>query len=903
MNEETRPHWHAYTAKEALSSLETPQAGLSTAEASARLLQYGLNRLRPRKRRGAWSRLLSQLHNVLIYVLLIAGLVTLLLGHLADAAVIVGVVVINAVIGFVQEGKAERALEAVSKLLSPQAMVMRDGQKFSVPAELLVPGDLVFLQSGDRVPADLRLWQLRELMIDESMLTGESLPVSKHDKPVNENSPLGDRLNMGYAGTLVTSGQSAGVVTATGDITEIGRISTMLDEVQTLSTPLTRQIQTFAGTLTTAILALATLTAIFGISARNYSVEDMFLAAVGLAVAAIPEGLPAIITITLAIGVQRMASNRAIIRRLPAVETLGSVSTICSDKTGTLTRNEMTVQTVVTSELWLTVSGVGYDPHGVFVAEADSLPVNDQPVVNELCRAGILCNDSALREVDGQWQVEGDPMEGALIVVGRKAGFMPEHLGEQYPRLDIIPFESAHRFMATLHHDHAGHHFTIVKGAAETLFSRCHWQMTPHGRQPFEAQYWIDELERIARKGQRTLAIATKQLPPASVELRFSDIDDLCLLGIVGITDPPRAESVTAVAECRAAGIRVKMITGDHAGTAVAIARQLGIGDNGRVLSGTQLDQLDDEALRRQVLEVDVFARASPEHKLRLVEAIQANGEVLAMTGDGVNDAPALKRADVGVAMGRNGTEAAKQAAEMVLADDNFASIMRAVREGRNVYDNIKKSILFILPTNGGEALTILAAIALGRMLPVTAAQILWVNMITAVTLALALAFEPAEPDIMQRPPRSPREPLLSRFMVWRILFVSLLMVIGTFGLFIWERTHGADIETARTVAVNTLVMAEIFYLFNVRFLYAPVCNRNGLLGNRYVLLAIMLVIAFQLLFTYLPFMQQAFSTTAIGFAAWARILAFGVLMFLVIELEKWLLARLYPPTRDLPAH
>jgi len=894
MSEEPTKHWHAHTVAEALSVLATPEAGLSAAQAAQRLAEFGPNRLRPPKVRSAWSRFLTQFHNILIYVLLAAGLVTLSLGHVVDAAVIVAVVTVNALIGFVQEGRAERALDAVRKLLSPQAMVMRDGQKYGIPAELLVPGDLVFVQSGDRVPADLRLCQLRELKIDESMLTGESLAVGKQTALISENAPLGDRLNMAYAGTLVASGQGMGVVTATGENTEIGHISSLLDTVQTLSTPLTRQMSRFATTLTLVILMVAAFTALFGISVRGYSLAEMFLAAVALAVAAIPEGLPAIITITLAIGVQRMAAKRAIIRRLPAVETLGSVSTICSDKTGTLTRNEMTVQTLITAQNAIRVTGVGYDPHGDFVTEDSGAPVDDQSIIKQLCRAATLCNDSALRQIDGQWRVEGDPMEGALIVLGEKSGLSVPQLGEQFPRLDVIPFESQHRFMATLHHDHAGRHFILVKGAAEVLFPLCLRQQHGEEEQAFAQDYWLDQLERIARDGQRTLAIAMKPAAAGTTELRFDDIDELCLIGLLGITDPPRDEAMSAVAECRAAGIRVKMITGDHAGTALAIARQLGIGDGRSALGGTQLDSLDDLALQQQVREVDVFARASPEHKLRLVEAVQANGEVLAMTGDGVNDAPALKRADVGIAMGRKGTEAAKQAAEVVLADDNFASIMQAVREGRNVYDNIKKSILFILPTNGGEALTILAAIAFGRMLPVTAAQILWVNMITAVTLALALAFEPAEPDIMRRPPRDPREPLLSRFMAWRIVFVSLLMVAGTFGLFVWERLHGTDIETARTVAVNALVVAEIFYLLNVRFLSAPVLNRKGLIGNRYVLLAIALVSLFQLLFTYLPFMQQLFSTRGLEAVAWARILGFGVMLLLVVELEKWLLVQIH---------
>ncbi len=882
--------WHAMDAGQVVSGLKSTQDGLRVSEAAERLQRVGPNQLRPPKMRSPWARLLSQFHNVLIYVLLGAGLVTLLLGHQIDAAVILAVVVINALIGFIQEGKAERALDAVRSLLSPTAMVMRDGQRMSIAASELVPGDLVFVQSGDRVPADVRLLQQHELRVDEAMLTGESLPVAKQTNLVEEQAQLGDRRNMLYSGTMVTSGQGQGVVAETGENTEIGRIGSLLEEVQTLSTPLTRQMHHFALLLTIVILGVAGVTALFGVLVRDYSIGEMFLAAVGLAVAAIPEGLPAIITIALAIGVQRMAGKHAIIRRLPAVETLGSVSTICSDKTGTLTRNEMTVQSVVLGGRELQVSGVGYDPHGGFVdGSSGASQVPDDRLV-ELCRAGLLCNDAALRRSDGGWRVEGDPMEGALVVLGVKAGLQAHEIGEAYPRVDIIPFESEHRFMATLHHDHAGHHFLYVKGAAEALFPHCILQRSDQGDRPFDAAAWNRDIDTIAARGQRTLVVAAKALPPGKTELSFSDIDGLTLLGVVGITDPPRQEAIEAVAECRRAGIGVKMITGDHVGTALAIGKQIGIGDGVGAVSGAGLSAMDDAELREAVRRVDVFARATPEHKLRLVQALQANGEVVAMTGDGVNDAPALKRADVGVAMGMKGTEAAKQSAEMVLADDNFASIEQAVREGRTVYDNIRKAILFILPTNGGEALTILAAIALGRMLPVTAAQILWVNMITAVTLALALAFEPAEENIMQRPPRDTREPLLNRFMVWRIVFVSLLMVAGTFGLFLYERFLGASIETARTVAVNALVMAEVFYLLNVRLLQAPALTRNGLLGNRYVLMAIALVLGFQALFTYLPVMQQVFGTTGLEGASWIRILGFGISLFLLVEVEKWLL-------------
>ena len=897
MQHQPTSDWHAQEADEILQRLAVEPSGLSAPEAARRLGQYGPNRLTPAKRRSGLMRLLSQFDNVLIYILLIAAGVTLSLGHLVDSGVILAVVLVNGIIGFIQEGKAEKALEAVRSLLSLQATVIRDDRRFSIPAEELVPGDLVFLQSGDRVPADLRLLNLRELRIDEAILTGESMPVGKRLEPVPVDAQLGDRLNMGYSGTLVTYGQGTGVVTATGDATEIGRISAMLEEVEHMSTPLTRQMARFARGLTSAILVIALLTALFGILVHQYPVSEMFLAAVGLAVAAIPEGLPAIITITLAIGVQRMAARNAIIRHLPAVETLGSVSVICSDKTGTLTCNEMTVRSLATAEHEYQVSGEGYDPHGAFSSASHDEQLHAHPVLQELCRAGLLCNDAALHRREDQWRIDGDPMEGALVVLGCKAGLDPLLLAEELPRDDVIPFESEHRFMATLHHDHAGGRWVYLKGATEVVFGRCRWQRGSHGDDDFDHDHWLAEVERIAMRGQRTLAIATLQVPADKETLQFADVESaLTLLGIVGIIDPPRGEAIKAVAECRSASIGVKMITGDHATTATVIAAQMGIGDGQRVLTGADLDRLDDQALREQVMAVDVFARASPEHKLRLVQALQACDQVVAMTGDGVNDAPALKRAGVGVAMGLKGTEAAKEAAEMVLVDDNFASIGHAVREGRTVYDNIKKSILFILPTNGGEALTILAAVALGRMLPVTAVQILWVNMITAVTLALALAFEAGERNLMQRRPRHPSEPLLSGFMVWRILFVSVLMVIGCFGLFLWQRTQGVELEAARTVAVNALVVAECFYLLNTRLLTASALNRAGLCGNCYVLIAIALVLSFQLLFTYLPLMQTFFGTAAIGWREWLYILAFGLLLFLLVELEKTVLRRRQGP-------
>lgn len=838
-------------------------------------------------------RFLEQFHNVLIYVLLFAGIGTFALGHWVDSGVILAVVLVNATIGFIQEGKAEQALDAIGQMLSHKAMVKRDGRFISLPAEQLVPGDVVLLQSGDGVPADLRLFRRRDLRIEEAILTGESVPVDKDTAPVAEQASIGDRKNMGYSGTLVTYGQGQGVVVATGDNTEIGRISDMLGRVEVLTTPLLRQMSVFAKWLTIAIGILALFTFAYGVLVNDEAMSDMFLAAVGLAVAGIPEGLPAIMTITLAIGVQRMAKKNAIIRRLPAVETLGAVTVICSDKTGTLTRNEMTVQTLATRSCNIEVSGVGYDPHGSFSRDGAEVTAEDFPLLRDIAMAALLCNDATLTEAEGQWQLHGDPTEGALLTLALKAGLDPKYYDEQYPRTDVIPFESQHRFMATLHHDHNGHGFIYVKGAPERLLEMCDKQRDTGIDTPVDLSFWNQALHELASRGQRLLAIGFKPAPAGQQSLNFSDVDsNLTLLGIVGIIDPPREEAISAVQKCRAAGITVKMITGDHAVTARAIGAQMGIGDGHTALQGIDLDLFDESQFKEAALTTDVFARVSPEQKLQLVTALQASGNVVSMTGDGVNDAPALKRADVGVAMGQNGTEVAKEAAEMVLTDDNFASIAHAVEEGRTVYDNLKKSILFILPTNGGEAFTIIAAIITGHMLPITPVQILWINMITAVTLALTLAFEPAEQDVMKRAPRDPQEPILSGFLIWRILFVSLILVAGTFGLFLWELEQGASIELARTVAVNTLVMFEIFYLFSARHLLAPSVTREGLFGNRYVLYAIGILILFQLALTYLPPVQFLFHTVAMSADAWIRVVAVASSVLILVELEKLLLRK-----------
>ncbi len=880
--------WHALPAEKAINDLSSSRDGLTAADAAARLERYGPNALPAGARKSLLWRFLLQFHNVLIYVMIAGAVITLLLAHYVDTAVILSVIIINAIIGVIQENKAEAALEAIRNMISPRASVLREGHRVTIDAAHLVPGDVLLLEAGDRVTADIRLIKARNLRIDEAILTGESVAVDKGTDPAAEAAALGDRRSMAYSGTLVTSGQGAGVVVATGPNSEIGRISALLSRVEQLETPLIRQMNNFARQLTFAILALCAVTFFFAVFARGYAMDLAFLAVVSMAVSAVPEGLPAVMTITLAIGVQRMAARNAIIRHLPAVETLGSVSTICSDKTGTLTRNEMTVTRVVLARRAYDVGGVGYAQKGGFNLGGNEADATADAVLMSAARTAILCNDAALREHDGQWSVDGDPMEGALMAFGLKAGYEREPLTKSLPRLDEIPFDAAHRYMATLHHSHDGVVFACIKGAPERILEMCRTQGTDSGDAQIDKAYWLSAIDDLARKGQRVLALASLPLPNDKRTLDFGDVDQgLRLDALVGLIDPPRPEAIAAVAECRSAGISVKMITGDHAATAGAIAGELGLAANAKVVTGHDLDTVDEKALLTLAAETSVFARTSPEHKLRLVEALQADGDVIAMTGDGVNDAPALKRADVGVAMGRSGTEAAKEAADMVLADDNFASIVAAVREGRTVYDNLTKVIGWTLPTNGGEILIVVAAILFGITLPLTPVQILWINMVTTVGLGLVLAFEPAEPNIMQRPPRPSSAPILSPFLLWRVVFVSCLFAAGALGIFAWAQNRGLSVETARTMVVNTVVVLEIFYLFSVRYLYGASLTWRGMLGTPAVLIGIAVTVGLQLAFTYLAPMQYLFQTTAIGFVEGVAIISTGIALFAILEIEK----------------
>lgn len=929
--------WHHRTPEEVVALLETtPELGLSQAEAEARQERFGPNALPGKPRKSALRRFLLQFHQPLVYILLASGAVMAALREPVDAGVILGVVLVNAVVGYLQEAKAVRALTALASTMTTEATLVRGGLTSRQDAAVLVPGDVVLLRSGDKVPADVRIVHSRELRVDESMLTGESLPVEKAPAPVPLAAALAERTSMAYAGALVAYGLGRCVVVATGTGTELGRISALMESADELETPLTRKISRFSHVLLVGILALAAVNFVLGI-ARGEGAVDMFMASVALAVGAIPEGLPAAVTIILAIGVSRMAQRRAVIRRLPAVETLGGVTVICTDKTGTLTENQMTVRRLWAGGEGAEVTGNGYAPAGAVVVAGKPLGSGPSAAQAECLRAGLLCNDAGLLcnnaelratreghggegkcgegncgvgqggEAGGEiWRVEGDPSEAALLVSAGKAGLDRATERALRPRLDELAFESERQYMATLHSRPEGPNtgkaeaVVYLKGSAERVLERCSLALDREGEVvPLDEEQALVQLEHMAAQGLRVLAFARKEFLVRPARLEHADVaGDMVFLGLQGMIDPPRAEAVIAVADCRRAGIEVKMITGDHAGTALAIGRMLGLGGAGcaaggtcRALTGSELAELTEVALAREVREVAVFARVSPEQKLRLVRALQAQGEIVAMTGDGVNDAPALKQADIGVAMGITGTEAAKEAADMVLTDDNFATIAAAVREGRGIYDNLIKFIVWTLPTNLGEGMVILAAFLFGVSLPILPVQILWINMTTAGSLGLMLAFEPREPGLMARPPRPPSRPILGRKLSERIVLVGLLLLVTAFGLFEWELARGASVEQARTVAVNVFVLVETAYLYNSRsFLRSPLAL--GFFSNPWVNVGAGVMIGLQLLYTYAPFMNTLFASAPIGAVAWAKVVAAALLVFLVVEAEKALRRR-----------
>lgn len=880
----------ALTDDEVLAHLEADAGGLRAADAVTRLEIAGPNRLPEPARKPGWLRFLAHFNDTLIYILLGAAVIKALMGDWLDFWVIMAVAIINAVIGYIQEGRAEKALAGIRGMLSADASARRDGGWVTVPAADLVPGDVVRLMPGDKVPADLRLLQAFQLRIDEAALTGESVPSSKTTDAVAPDAGVGDRASMAFSGTIVSAGQGRGVVTATGPTTELGRIQSLADEAEALATPLTRQLDGFGRVLTIVILAMAAIMMMIGRFLHGMPYPELISAAIGFAVAAIPEGLPALVTITLAIGVQQMARHNAITRKLPAVEALGSVTTVCSDKTGTLTRNEMTVRHIVTPLGEYDVTGIGYAPEGEIVPTGPQAPSGGD--LAAILAIATLCNDAHIvRGDDGAWSLVGEPTEGALKAVAIKGGV--GSTGGR--RVAVIPFDSAHKLMATLNEGarsggEAGEvsRAILVKGAPDRLLERSLTQRGADGSEPLDLARWDAAVDALSSQGLRVLAAARKPVKPTTDEFALDDLVDLEFIGLWGIVDPPRPEAVEAIADCHTAGIRVKMITGDHAGTALAIAHEMGLaGADAEVLTGAELEALSQEQLREVVRDVDVYARTSPEHKIRIVRALQSHGEVVAMTGDGVNDAPALTRADVGIAMGIKGTEATKEAAEFVLADDNFATIRSAIAEGRRIYDNLRKSIVFLLPTNGAQSLVILVAVVFGLALPVTSVQVLWVNMVTAVTLSLALAYEPAERGIMRRPPRASGGPIIDRSELGFVLIVSLLIGGATMGVFYGVVATGEDIEVARTEAVLMLALGQLAYLFNCRFLTRSSLTVDVLRGNRVVWWSAIALVVLQLIYTYVPFMNVLFESRPLAATAWILPIVVSIGIFLAVEALK----------------
>jgi len=888
------PAHHGLAAHEVVLLLETdPHRGLSNDDAAERLERFGSNTLPVDPGAGLVKRWLRQFHHPLIYVLLAAGLITAGLHEFVDSAVIFGVVLVNAIVGFIQESKAEAALESLRSMVHTDAKVLRDGRGQTVPSAQLVPGDLVLLEAGDKIPADIRLLRGAELRVNESALTGESAPVEKDEVVLPTTTPVADRRNMTYSGTLVTAGYGAGIVVATGAETEVGEIHRLVGAAETLATPLTAKLAWFSKILTIGILGLAAVT--FGVGLlRQQDAVETFTAAIALAVGAIPEGLPAAVTITLAIGMARMARRRAVIRRLPAVETLGSTTVICADKTGTLTENQMTVQVIWTPDAVVEATGTGYAPDGGLV-DADGAPVSadSNAALRWSLLAGARCNDAALGHDADRWDVVGDPTEGAMLVAAAKAGLDLDRLATRLPRVAVIPFSSERQYMASMHRD-GDDHVVLVKGAVERILDLCGMQMSASGAlRPLDRAGVLRTADSLTGRGLRVLATGVRTATGADDFEEDALPGSLTLTGLQAMLDPPRAAATSAVAACHTAGIDVKMITGDHGGTAAAIATRVGLIDDreprqGAVLTGTDLAALGADDYPEAVDRASVFARVSPEQKLRLVEQLQARGHVVAMTGDGVNDAPALRQASIGVAMGKSGTEVAKDAADIILTDDDFATIEAAVEEGRGVFDNLTKFITWTLPTNIAEGLVILAAIAVGAALPILPTQILWINMTTAVALGLMLAFEPKEPGIMTRPPRDPNQPLLTRGLVMRILLVATLLVGSAWWLFQWELGNGASLAEARTAAMNLFVVVEAFYLFSCRSLTRSMW-RIGVFSNRWIILGVTVQAIGQLAITYLPSMNLVFGTAPIAAGAWARIFVIAVAVSLVAAVDKLL--------------
>ena len=1034
MNKINENKWFALASDAVLKQLNTNTTeGLSTPEITTRQQTYGKNLLPEKKKQSAIIKFLKHFNDILIYVLFAAAIITFFLEHYLDTVVIMIVAFINASIGFFQENKAEKALEDIKKMLSHKAQVIRNGKRLEIDAAELTIGDIVFLSPGDKVPADLRIIKADNLRIEESPLTGESVPSEKRIEPLAEDTMLGDRINMAFSSTTVRAGTGVGVVVAIGENTEIGKINQMMSDIEDITTPLLKQTAQFGKMVSAVILVGSALIFAFGYFFRSdcYAPQELLLSVIGLAIAVIPEGLPAILSIILAIGVQNMAKRNSIVRTLPSVETLGSVSVICSDKTGTLTKNEMTVKTLETRDGEYFVTGAGYAPVGKIYHNSNNIDCRrdpevcecckevdfiKEPVLQELIEAFYICNEAVLsKDEDSHWMIAGDPTEGSLITLYHKAVCMDiedaacKHHGfeesiminalskeescltkgchtaldavspsdtveyteiphqvrydsinnnnkdinhsslntnhsNRNRRISTIPFDSEYKYMATLI-ERDDHNVIVIKGAPDKLMDMSQYEKSDTNIEPFVREHWERQITAIAVRGQRTIGAAYKMIDKSITEIDHSHIQDgIIFLGLAGIIDPPREEAIASVAKCKEAGITVKMITGDHIDTARTIAKELGIGlktirnekleirNDGnsvkgvchtplqgpivgaygirpnnttdinhlslntnhcevKALQGKDLEKMTDEELAEAVLDCDVFARTSPEHKLRLVRALQSKGITCAMTGDGVNDAPALRKADVGIAMGIKGTEVTKDAAEIVLADDNFSTIVAAVEEGRRVYDNLKKTILFILPTNGAEGFLIMASILFGTIMPLIPVQILWVNMVTSITISLALAFELIEPNAMKRPPRSPKTPLLSGYFIWRIFFVSVLIGGWTLWLNIYLLDAGFSIELVRTITLQTIVIAQMFHLFNSRSVRGSAFSYAS--RNKAVFYVCGLLFVLQFAITYLPFMNVAFGTVPLDLSAWKYPFLLGIAVFLIVELEKAIMRKI----------
>jgi len=894
--------WHASSDQDVITRLGTRPDGLNDEEITERLQHFGANTLARTGGTSPWLIFWRQINNPIGWLLLAAGALAVALKKPTDAAVVFGAVGINAIIGFIQEYRAGKAIEALAAMIPEAATAVRNGQSIAVSADGLVPGDIVTVQSGDKVPADLRLIRVKNLLVEEAALTGESLPVAKRSEAVLPDSPLGDRFCMAYSGTLVVQGTATGVVVATGNSTELGRINALLNQTTQLETPLTRQLARVTTGITVAVVVVVAVLIAFGIWIKDAPLGESLMVAVSLAVAAIPEGLPAVITICLAIGVRRMAERHAVVRHLPAVETLGSTTIICSDKTGTLTRNEMTVQVAWLEGHEYRFSGIGYAPEGDIEHDGARL-TTVPPALLELLSIAVLCNDSALRPEGDSWAITGDPTEAALVVAGQKAGLNAHEFRSRHQRLDVIPFESDTKYMATLNRIDGKSHI-LLKGAPEIVIVRC--TLSEPGQQTIN-----EAMETYARQGMRVIAFAQRR-DVAAEEISPDDVTmNLQFAGLLCMIDPPRTEAMDAIRICHSAGITVKMITGDHPVTAEAIGRQLGLLQHGQVaLTGRDLDGLTETELQSAVMSTNVFARVAPEHKIALVQALQTQRHVVAMTGDGVNDAPALKRADIGIAMGITGTAVSKEAAKVVLMDDNFASITAAVEEGRRVYDNLIKSLAFVLPTNLGLACTLTASMFFfptvrvdgvnELLMAMSPSQTLWINLVASVTLSIPLAFEVLEPNAMRRRPRSPDEPVFSGFIVARLIMVALLMSAGACGLFLWEyfriigpepvttARHALALAEAQTVCVTSITFTQIFYLLNCRSLRDSLFSQ-GVFSNPSIFIGIGLLLLLQSCFIYLPPLQTLFASAALDARAWLYAMAAGAIVLPVISLDKWI--------------